>query len=182
MFGNAGIFAMLSYISPVLTDFSTVPLGYVSAVMAAMGMCMVIANLVSGRLCDRFTPGKVAFVWQVVAVLALVALGAFGEQLLACLVLVCLIAGMLFAVGAPEQVSILRTAPGGMLLGASMIQAAFNLGNALGAYVGGIPLSLSISMSYIMFSGALLAAIGALSMYLYYRRYEYNFADLTSQN
>lgn len=182
MFGNAGIFAMLSYISPVLTDFSTVPLGYVSAVMAAMGMCMVIANLVSGRLCDRFTPGKVAFVWQVVAVLALVALGAFGEQLLACLVLVCLIAGMLFAVGAPEQVSILRTAPGGMLLGASMIQAAFNLGNALGAYVGGIPLALSISMSYIMFSGALLAAIGALSMYLYYRRYEYNFADLTSQN
>ena len=180
-FGNAGIFCMQSYISPILTDFASVPLGQVSIVMGAMGVCMVIANLVSGRLCDRYTPGIIATICQVVAVLALLGVAAFGQNTLACLILVCLIAGMLFAVGSPEQVSILRTAPGGLLLGASMIQAAFNLGNALGAYVGGIPLDHNMSMSYITVFGAMLTTIGALSMYWFYRKHEQHFKDLTQE-
>lgn len=180
-FGNAGIFCMQSYISPILTDFASVPLGQVSIVMGAMGVCMVIANLVSGRLCDRYTPGIIATICQVVAVLALLGVAAFGQNTIACLILVCLIAGMLFAVGSPEQVSILRTAPGGLLLGASMIQAAFNLGNALGAYVGGIPLDHNMSMSYITVFGAMLTTIGALSMYWFYRKHEQHFKDLTQE-
>lgn len=180
-FGNAGIFCMQSYISPILTDFASVPLGQVSIVMGAMGVCMVIANLVSGRLCDRYTPGIIATICQVIAVLALLGVAAFGQNTLACLILVCLIAGMLFAVGSPEQVSILRTAPGGLLLGASMIQAAFNLGNALGAYVGGIPLDHNMSMSYITVFGAMLTTIGALSMYWFYRKHEQHFKDLTQE-
>lgn len=180
-FGNAGIFCMQSYISPILTDFASVPLGQVSIVMGAMGVCMVIANLVSGRLCDRYTPGIIATICQVIAVFALLGVAAFGQNTLACLVLVCIIAGMLFAVGSPEQVSILRTAPGGLLLGASMIQAAFNLGNALGAYVGGIPLDHNMSMSYITVFGAMLTTIGALSMYWFYRKHEQHFKDLTQE-
>ena len=180
-FCNAGIFCMQSYISPILTDFASVPLGQVSIVMGAMGVCMVIANLVSGRLCDRYTPGIIATICQVVAVFALLGVAAFGQNTLACLILVCLIAGMLFAVGSPEQVSILRTAPGGLLLGASMIQAAFNLGNALGAYVGGIPLDHNMSMSYITVFGAMLTTIGALSMYWFYRKHEQHFKDLTQE-
>ena len=180
-FGNAGIFCMQSYISPILTDFASVPLGQVSIVMGAMGVCMVIANLVSGRLCDRYTPGIIATICQVIAVFALLGVAAFGQNTLACLILVCLIAGMLFAVGSPEQVSILRTAPGGLLLGASMIQAAFNLGNALGAYVGGIPLDHNMSMSYITVFGAMLTTIGALSMYWFYRKHEQHFKDLTQE-
>lgn len=180
-FGNAGIFCMQSYISPILTDFASVPLGQVSIVMGAMGVCMVIANLVSGRLCDRYTPGIIATICQVIAVFALLGVAAFGQNTLACLILVCIIAGMLFAVGSPEQVSILRTAPGGLLLGASMIQAAFNLGNALGAYVGGIPLDHNMSMSYITVFGAMLTTIGALSMYWFYRKHEQHFKDLTQE-
>ena len=180
-FGNAGIFCMQSYISPILTDFASVPLGQVSIVMGAMGVCMVIANLVSGRLCDRYTPGIIATICQVIAVFALLGVSAFGQNTLACLILVCIIAGMLFAVGSPEQVSILRTAPGGLLLGASMIQAAFNLGNALGAYVGGIPLDHNMSMSYITVFGAMLTTIGALSMYWFYRKHEQHFKDLTQE-
>lgn len=180
-FGNAGIFCMQSYISPILTDFASVPLGQVSIVMGAMGVCMVIANLVSGRLCDRYTPGIIATICQVIAVLALLGVAAFGQNTIVCLILVCLIAGMLFAVGSPEQVSILRTAPGGLLLGASMIQAAFNLGNALGAYVGGIPLDHNMSMSYITVFGAMLTTIGALSMYWFYRKHEQHFKDLTQE-
>ena len=44
----------------------------------------------------------------------------------------------LFAVSSPEQVLMIRLSPGGELLGGASVQMAFNLGNALGAYIGGL--------------------------------------------
>ncbi|MDT3662300.1 MAG: MFS transporter [Anaerobiospirillum sp.] len=179
MFGNAGIFCMHSYISPILTDFAGIPLAAVSAVMAAMGVCMVIANLVSGRLCDRYTPGKVAFYCQLTAIIVLLGISALGNNPYICVVLACIAAGLLFAISSPEQVSILRVAPGGLLLGASMVQAAFNLGNAIGAYVGGIPFDLSLNIRWVTGFGAMLAVLGTISLYIYYKRHEHLFKDPT---
>ena len=179
MFGNAGIFCMHSYISPILTDFAGIPLAAVSAVMAAMGVCMVIANLVSGRLCDRYTPGKVAFYCQLTAIIVLLGISALGNNPYICVVLACIAAGLLFAISSPEQVSILRVAPGGLLLGASMVQAAFNLGNAIGAYVGGIPFDLSLNIRWVTGFGAMLAVLGMISLYIYYKRHEHLFKDPT---
>ena len=179
MFGNAGIFCMHSYISPILTDFAGIPLAAVSAVMAAMGVCMVIANLVSGRLCDRYTPGKVAFYCQLIAIIVLLGISALGNNPYICVVLACIAAGLLFAISSPEQVSILRVAPGGLLLGASMVQAAFNLGNAIGAYVGGIPFDLSLNIRWVTGFGAMLAVLGTISLYIYYKRHEHLFKDPT---
>ena len=180
MFGNAGIFCMHSYISPLLTDYAGLPLQYVSAVMAAMGVSMVVANLVSGRLCDRFTPGKVAFVCQFLTIFVLLGIALWGQNTVACIILACIAAGMLFAISSPEQVSILRVAPGGLLLGASMVQAAFNLGNAIGAYVGGIPFDYHMHMSFVTIFGAILAAIGAWALWVYFRKHEMHFKDLTA--
>lgn len=179
MFGNAGIFCMHSYISPILTDFAGIPLAAVSAVMAAMGVCMVIANLVSGRLCDRYTPGKVAFYCQLTAIIVLLGISALGNNPYICVVLACIAAGLLFAISSPEQVSILRVSPGGLLLGASMVQAAFNLGNAIGAYVGGIPFDLSLNIRWVTGFGAMLAVLGTISLYIYYKRHEHLFKDPT---
>ena len=179
MFGNAGIFCMHSYISPILTDFASIPLAAVSAVMAAMGVCMVIANLVSGRLCDRYTPGKVAFYCQLTAIIVLLGISALGNNPYICVVLACIAAGLLFAISSPEQVSILRVSPGGLLLGASMVQAAFNLGNAIGAYVGGIPFDLSLNIRWVTGFGAMLAVLGTISLYIYYKRHEHLFKDPT---
>ena len=179
MFGNAGIFCMHSYISPILTDFAGIPLAAVSAVMAAMGVCMVIANLVSGRLCDRYTPGKVAFYCQLTAIVVLLGISALGNNPYICVVLACIAAGLLFAISSPEQVSILRVAPGGLLLGASMVQAAFNLGNAIGAYVGGIPFDYGLNIRWVTGFGAMLAVLGTISLYVYYKRHEHLFKDPT---
>lgn len=182
MFGNAGIFCMHSYISPILTDYAGLPLQSVSIIMAAMGVSMVIANLVSGRLCDKYTPGKVAFVCQFVTIFILLGITFFGTNPIACIVLACLAAGMLFAISSPEQVSILRCSPGGLLLGASMVQAAFNLGNAMGAYVGGVPFDYNLHIGLVTVFGAVLAAIGAMALFIYFRKHEMNFKDLTAED
>ena len=55
----------------------------------------------------------------------------------------------LFAVSSPEQVLMIRVAPGGEMLGGACVQMAFNLGNAIGAYIGGLALSGRIPLSRI---------------------------------
>ena len=177
MLGNAGIFCMHSYISPILTDFAGIPLEMVSAVLVVMGISMVICNLVSGRLCDRFTPGLVATVSQFLAIFMLLGIAFMGRNPVLCVIFAVITAGLLFAISSPEQVSILRVSPGGLLLGASMVQAAFNLGNALGAYVGGIPFALNMDISFVTIFGAILAAVGATALLVYYKKHESRFPD-----
>lgn len=182
LFGNAGIFTMLSYVSPLLTNLSDLALAHVSAVMVVMGLCMVIFNLISGKLCDKFTPGKVAALCQALAVILLLAMALLGHILIVNIILICVISGLLFAISAPEQVSILRCSEGGLLLGASSVQAAFNLGNALGAFAGGIPLTLNLNIALIPVLGAIIAAIGFVSLFFYAKNHEAHFKDLTAQN
>lgn len=179
MFGNAGIFCMHSYISPILTDMAGIDLKLVSAVLVAMGISMVVCNLISGKVCDKFSPGKVAFVCQIAAVVVLLGIAFFGYNPIICIILACCAAGLLFAISSPEQVSILRVAPGGLLLGASMVQAAFNLGNAMGAYAGGIPFQYNLNISFVTLIGAALAVLGAISLYIYFTKHENRFKDPT---
>ena len=146
MFGNAGIFCMMSYVSPLLTDLGSVSLEYVPAVMVCMGIFMVAFNLISGKLCDHFTPGIVAFYCQLCAVVLLLIIALSGQYNALIITLICLNAGLLFAISSPEQVAILHTAPAGLLVAASCVQAAFNLGNAIGAYAGGIPFTFDFSI------------------------------------
>lgn len=172
-FGNAGIFCLISYVSPVLTDFAGLELTTVPAVMIAVGLSMVICNFISGRLCDRFTPGRTAALWQALAVLILLSAALFGRgNAPLTIVLTCAAGGMLFAISAPEQVSILRCAPGGLLAAGSSIQASFNLANFCGAFAGSIPFMLQLDLSWVMYIGALLTLPGVYCLIRYAVKYE----------
>ena len=175
LFGNAGIFCVISYISPLMTDYATIPLNTMSALMAAVGISMVICNLVSGKLCDKYTPAKVACISQCIAFLCLIILIFVGHNNICAIIGVCTLGGMLFAISAPEQVSILRTSQGGLILGSSMVQAAFNLGNALGAYVGGIPFAFDLPLNTVYIIGAAICTLGIIALYIYYKHFEHRF-------
>ncbi len=172
MLGNAGAFCMMSYVSPILTDLGSTSLEYVPIVMIAMGIFMVVFNLISGKLCDKYRPGLVASFSQFIMFVALLGISAFGHSNAVLIILVCIVAGLLFANSAPEQVAILHTAPTGLLVAASSIQAAFNLGNALGAFGGGLPFTFELSIRYVTVIGALFALIGFVCLTLYSKKYE----------
>lgn len=78
----------------------------------------------------------------------------------------------LFAVSGPEQFLILKHAPGGEMLGGACVQMAFNLGNALGAFLGGLPISLGLSPRYSALPGIPLALIGFVCLLMLYRKHE----------
>lgn len=172
MLGNGGVFCWYSYINPLLTQVSGFPAQSITLLMVLAGFGMVVGNLLGGRLSDRYTPGRVAATTQMILFAALLAIFFVAPMGWLTVLLMCLCTAGLFAVSSPLQISIIHFAKGGELLGAACIQVAFNMGNAIGAYIGGLPLEAGLSYRYPALIGALLALVGFALLTLFYKKYE----------
>ena len=172
MLGNGGVFCWYSYINPLLTQVSGFPAQSITLLMVLAGFGMVVGNLLGGRLSDRYTPGRVAATTQMILFAALLAIFFVAPMGWFTVLLMCLCTAGLFAVSSPLQISIIHFAKGGELLGAACIQVAFNMGNAIGAYIGGLPLEAGLSYRYPARIGAPLALVGFARLTLFYKKYE----------
>lgn len=178
MFGNGGIFCWFSYISPLLTQVSGFSGNQVSLLMVLAGAGMVAGNWCGGRLADRYTPGQVAAGLQGLAAAALLLIFLFASNSWLSAILMCVCTFCLFAVSAPQQLLLLRHSPGGALLGAASVQMAFNLGNAIGSYNGGLAISHHWEYQYPALLGVPLTLIGCACLLWFHRRYENQGQDI----
>ena len=170
--GNGGVFCWYSYINPLLTEVSGFTAESITALMVLAGFGMVVGNLVSGRLSDRYTPGKVGTTVQAMICIVLLLIFFLSPYPWLSALLMCLCTAGLFAVSSPEQVLIIRVAKGGEMLGAACVQVAFNLGNAIGAYCGGLPLDAGLGYQYPALVGAPFALAGFVLLTVFHRKYE----------
>lgn len=170
MFGNAGVFAWFSFVKPFMVNVSGFSPSFMTVIMMLMGLGMVLGNLLSGRLSGRYSPLRIAATTDLVIVLSLLMLFAFGENPSASLVMGFICCAGLFALSAPLQIMLLQNAQGGELLGAAGGQVAFNLGSAIGAYFGGMMITLGYSWSYVTLPAALLSFAAMSSLLLYGRQ------------
>lgn len=169
MFGNAGVFAWFSYVKPYMMFISGFSEALMTFIMMLVGLGMVLGNLLSGRLSGRYTPLRIAVITDVVIVLALLLLFAFGGIKAASLIFAFICCAGLFALSAPLQILLLQNAKGGELLGAAGGQIAFNLGSAIGAWCGGMMLTLGFAYNYVTLPAALLSFSAMSSLLLYGR-------------
>ncbi len=169
MFGNAGVFAWFSYVKPYMMYISGFSEALMTFIMMLVGLGMVLGNLLSGRLSGRYTPLRIAVITDFVIVLALLLLFAFGGIKTASLTFAFICCAGLFALSAPLQILLLQNAKGGELLGAAGGQIAFNLGSAIGAYCGGMMLTLGFTYNYVTLPAALLSFSAMSSLLLYGR-------------
>ncbi|MEP9014331.1 MFS transporter AraJ [Enterobacter roggenkampii] len=171
MFGNAGVFAWFSFVKPFMVNVSGFSEGMMTIIMMLMGLGMVLGNLLSGKLSGRFSPLRIAATTDMVIVASLLLLFACGELKTASLVMGFICCAGLFALSAPLQILLLQNAKGGEMLGAAGGQMAFNLGSAIGAYFGGMMITLGFSWRYVTLPAALLSfsAMSALLIYGYLR-------------
>ncbi|MGL5599924.1 MAG: MFS transporter AraJ [Silvania sp.] len=167
MFGNAGVFAWFSFVKPFMVNVSGFSEGLMTAIMMLMGLGMVLGNLLSGKLSGRFSPLRIAAITNMVIVASLLLLFAVGEIKMASLAMGFICCTGLFALSAPLQILLLQNAKGGELLGAAGGQMAFNLGSAIGAYFGGMMITLGFSWSYVTLPAALLSFSAMSSLLLY---------------
>lgn len=137
VFGYAGVFAVFTYIAPALTTMSGFDEAAVSPILLVFGLGLVAGNVIGGRLADRHLERTVlGTLAALAAVLAAMTVGLHDQW--TAVVAVGLLGAAGFATVAPLQMWVLSKAHGvGQTLASSFNIAAFNLGNAIGAWAGG---------------------------------------------
>ncbi|UWM62218.1 MFS transporter AraJ [Enterobacter sp. CP102] len=167
MFGNAGVFAWFSFVKPFMVNVSGFSEGLMTVIMMLMGLGMVLGNMLSGKLSGRYSPLRIAATTDMAIVASLLLLFTFGEHQTASLLMGFICCAGLFALSAPLQILLLQNAKGGELLGAAGGQVAFNLGSAIGAYFGGMMITLGFSWSYVTLPAAILSFSAMTSLLMY---------------
>ena len=174
MLGNGGVFCFYSYVTPILTSDGGIPYEYMSAIMILAGFGMVVGNLVSGKLSDRYTPGRVATAMMLFAAASLMSVFIFAHNGWVAAAFTVFSVLSMFAMSSPQQYLILKHAPGGEMLGGACIQMAFNMGNAVGAFLGGLPIEAGLDDRYAAIVGAPMALGAAVLMTAFCAKYEKN--------
>ncbi|MHC5559030.1 MFS transporter [Kocuria sp. U4B] len=159
--GFGGMFAVYTYISPTLTELTGLDIGTVPWVLAVFGVGMTVGSLLAGPLVDRSIEGSALGAGAVSAV-ALAFFGLF-VHLPAAAVLGVLWIGIMGSIFTTSlQVRLLREAKDAPSLTAAMNHAAFNLANALGAFLGGVVISAGWGYRAPAWTGVALAVVGLL--------------------
>lgn len=164
--GFAGVFAVFTYIAPMLTRIGGFPEGVVSPILLVFGGGLVVGNLLGGRLADRNLVATVfATLVALGVVLAAMTPGLRSQPL--AVVLVGLLGTAGFATVAPLQMWVLSKAEGaGQSLASSFNIAAFNLGNAIGAWAGGVVIDHGPGLDFVPLAAALFPAAAVVVAFL----------------
>jgi len=158
--GTGGLFAWISYIAPLMTEVAHFSSNMMTPIMVIAGLGMAVGNFTGGRLADKFSPLKTTSYLLLTMVIVLILVALLSQFKIAALILTFITGGLAFAVIAPMQMLMIRAAKGAEMLASSSMQASANTGNALGAYLGGIPIALGYGYTSPEYVGAILAFAG----------------------
>lgn len=171
-FGQAGVYTYFSYIEPIMTDLSGFSGAAMTYIMMIAGLGMVVGNIVAGKLADRFSASLVT-AWIAVLIVIVMPLIYFSvDYKLPMPILTFIATGCLFGLGGPLQYIIVRYAKGGEMLGGAGIQIAFNVSNAMAAYLGGLVISKGFGVASTALVGVPCALVAAVALFTLHYKYK----------
>jgi DHA1 family inner membrane transport protein len=157
--GFGGMFAVYSYIAPLVTEVTGLPRGAIPFVLLAFGIGSVLGTALGGRLADRalfrslvgatISTGlllalmPLAAQWPATVVPAVLLLATSASVMVVCL-----------------QMRFMEVAGDAQMLGAALNHSALNAANALGAWLGGVVIAAGLGYTAPGAVGAVLAAAG----------------------
>ena len=158
--GFAGLFTVFTYIQPVLTRVTGFSEAAVSPILLVFGVGLGIGNIAGGRFADRGLPRALIGTLAGLALVLVLFAPAMPSKVLSIVVLT-VIGAASFATVAPLQLRVLEKAgPTGQTLASSLNIAAFNLGNALGAWMGGVTIDAGFGLTALPLVAAAVTAAG----------------------
>ncbi|WP_281232016.1 MFS transporter [Flavobacterium gelatinilyticum] len=160
--GFGGLFAWISYIAPLLTNVSKFDEGDVSYILILAGLGMVVGNFAGGKLADKYSPAPTTLALLFIMSVDLILVYFFSSNQYVSLFLTFLTGAISFSVIAPIQMLMIRTAKGAEMIASASLQGSFNIGNALGAFLGGLPLAAGYSYASPNLIGVGMSIIGML--------------------
>ena len=135
--------------------------------MVLAGAGMVIGNYLGGILADKLNPIKATALLLLLMVITLLLVFLISENKIASLILTFICGALSMAAGSPLNILMLRAAKNSEMMAAAFMQAAFNIANSLGAFLGGIPLSIGLTYNYPSLVGVALAGLGLILSLFY---------------
>ena len=161
VFGFGGMFVVFTYIAPLLTQLTHFSERAVSLVLFVFGGGLVVGNIVGGKLADRHL--EATLIGSLLALAAVLGLMTFAvHDGVAMVIFIALLGAASFATVPPLQMWVLEKSTGaGQSLASSFNIGAFNLGNALGAWLGGMVIDHGPGLPALPWTAALLPLIAA---------------------
>lgn len=159
--GAGAMFTVYTYISPILQFDTQATGGQITATLAIYGVGLTIGNFIGGKFADKALDKTLVTVLS--AITGLLVLFSFTMHLQIAAILTIFAWGIAtFALVPALQTRIMQVAGDAPNLASSLNIGAFNLGNALGAVLGGAVLSAGFAFSVIPLVGAVvsLCALG----------------------
>ncbi|WP_447760891.1 MFS transporter [Sphingopyxis panaciterrae] len=157
--GSAAMFTVFTYIAPILKDATGIGTLHVTAMLVIYGLGLTLGNWLGGVFADRSIDRTLIVSLAALAVLlVLFAVTMFSP--FAAAVTIFLWGVATFAIVPPLQMRVMEAASDAPNLASAVNIGAFNLGNAVGAAVGGGVIGMGLGFPAVSIAGAVMAAAG----------------------
>ncbi|MFD3942770.1 MFS transporter [Streptomyces sp. NPDC058579] len=163
--GYGGVFAAITYITPMMTEVAGYTEGAVTWLLVLFGIGMFLGNLLGGKFADRALM-PMLFVSLGALSLTLLAFTATAHNKVLAAITLTLIGALGFATVPPLQKWVLDQAKQAPTLASAANIGAFNLGNALAAWLGGVVIATGLGFTAPNWVGALLSGTALLLAFL----------------
>ncbi|CAM5625414.1 MULTISPECIES: Cmx/CmrA family chloramphenicol efflux MFS transporter [Streptomyces] len=159
---GAAVFALFSYLAPLLTDTAGLSEGSVPTVLALFGVGALIGTFVGGRIADAHPFGTIlGGIGASATVLTLLALTAHSP--VAAVTLSLLLGVTAFTTAPALNARMFNVAHAAPTLAGATTTSAFNMGNTVGPWLGGLVIGAGWGYPAVAWTGALLAALGVVT-------------------
>lgn len=165
---QGGLIALFAYVAPLLTDVAELPAAAVPVVLAAFGVGNIVGINLGGRFADPY-PWRTLFTGLAGSAGVLVLLASVPGGPIVTVALVLLLGVIGFSVAAPLNARVFALAGPAPTLASAVNASAFNVGNTVGPWLGGVVISAGLGYAAPAWVGATMLT-GALGLGLLSRR------------
>ena len=157
--GFGGFFAVYTYVSPLVTGAAGLSIEVVPFALVVVGLGMTIGNAVGGRAADHHVM-KTLFACFAAFIVSLIGVGLFGSNPVALFICIFLVGASAAALSPAIQTRLMDVAGESQTLAAAANHSSLNLGNSLGAMLGGVVIAAGFGYLSVAWVGLVLALLG----------------------
>ncbi|HIH2748958.1 MFS transporter [Burkholderia aenigmatica] len=155
---QAGLFAAYSYFSPIFTEFGGFERAAVPALQALFGIGCFAGTVVGGRYTDRY-PAGILVAGLVALIVTMAAFGALAHSRTGTIVALAAFGIAAFSINPALQARAIAEAPHAPTLATTANTSAFNVGNTVGPWLGGVAINAGLGFVSTVWVGVALAAL-----------------------
>ena len=159
--GFGGLFAVYTYVAPLVIDITGLTAAAVPLILVVIGLGMTVGNFAGGALAD-WSVRRTMYISFGVLIAALVTLGLSAQSLVGLVIGMFFIGAAASALSPTIQARLMDVAHESQSLAAALNHSSLNVGNALGAALGGVAIAAGLGYLAPVWIGVALSALGVL--------------------